>query len=205
MILMKKLEGLESSFGGVRHIKNKTTDKVNRGGDRMNSQYHQYAYIYSRYLKNLLDKNIFIAEVGILDGVGLAIWCEIFPNANIHGYDIDINNFNKNLNNLKSLNAFRYNKPLVFTFDQSQDNTNFISKVMGQNKYTVVIDDGAHTDTLILQTFKSFLPFLAEDFIYFIEDNTNIVNIMRKQYPNYMFSYHNDMTVITPKHQYSFI
>ena len=74
-------------------------------GDRMN--HHNYSEFYSKILQPFLDKEIYLIEVGILTGIGLAIWCDIFNKANIIGYDIDIGNYIKNKEHLKSLGAFK--------------------------------------------------------------------------------------------------
>lgn len=62
---------------------------IHQGGDRMNSIYHNYSKIYSAYLLKFLDKKINLVEIGILNGIGLSIWCDIFKDSNIYGLDID--------------------------------------------------------------------------------------------------------------------
>ena len=63
-----------------------------RGGDRM--LFNGYAKDYSRYLKSFdCDRRLIVAEFGILRGNGLAIWCDLFPNARVLGFDIDTSHF----------------------------------------------------------------------------------------------------------------
>jgi len=204
--LEKQLNLLEKKFGGLqqkiqRNVKSPHEGNYNvkhQGGDRMNSEYHNYSKIYSKYMLENVDNEINIAEVGILNGIGLAIWCDVFPNANIHGYDIDISIFNNNLNNLKSLNAFKKNNPSIHAFDQFLNNTDYIGTIIKSQKYKIVIDDGCHRTKAILKTFQSFIPYLTEDFIYFIEDNGNVYKIIKETYPKYNVFYKNKMTVVTP-------
>jgi hypothetical protein len=63
------------------------------GGDRMAGM-HQYAEHYAKELTRLLgrkpDGDLVIAEVGILKGTGLAVWCDLFPKAIVLGLDIDL-------------------------------------------------------------------------------------------------------------------
>jgi len=54
-----------------------------------------------------------------------------------------------------------------------------IKKFLNGDKVNVVIDDGHHSDESIMQTFKSFLPFLDANFVYFIEDNKNIAPMLK--------------------------
>ena len=82
------------------------------GGDRM--LHHGYANHYARflepYVKNRGDR-IVICEVGVLEGTGLAIWCDLFPNARCIGLDIDLSNIKGNMDNLRGLGAFGENSP----------------------------------------------------------------------------------------------
>jgi hypothetical protein len=60
------------------------------GGDRMSAGRddfgHGYAESYAEFLKPFLDRyDLTIVEAGILDGVGLALWSSLFPDADITG------------------------------------------------------------------------------------------------------------------------
>ena len=58
----------------------KKTYVVHQGADRMGSPYHNYAKWYSIFLEKYIKEKISICKVGILTGVGLSIWCDIFDN-----------------------------------------------------------------------------------------------------------------------------
>ena len=205
-----KLEKKYSENKVVKNIKrsvksvheNKKYYHVHQGADRMSSTYHQYAEWYSIFLKKYIKKNIILCEVGILTGVGLSIWCDIFDKSNcIIGYDIDISNFEKNKSKLIELGAFSKKSPKVYPFDQFEDNTEYIKDNTNGEKISIVIDDGNHQTESNLQTFKSFLPSLADDFVYIIEDNKKGVHKkLNEIYYNKFFIYYKDsLTVITSK------
>jgi glycosyltransferase involved in cell wall biosynthesis len=84
------------------------------GGDRMHTSHHGYAAIYSMYInrlltsKNTLSRHV-IAEVGILKGLGLATWCDIFSESRVLGFDLDPTIYNAHKPTLKKLGAFKNN------------------------------------------------------------------------------------------------
>ena len=166
------------------------------GGDRM--LYHGYAEYYSKYLMDFFqNQKIVLVEVGILKGVGLAIWCDLFKNSRIIGYDIDLKHINDNMVNLKEKNAFSYNKPELYEFDIYQNNIDFLNENLKEDKVDVCIDDGPHTDESILKNFENFIPFLSNKFIYFIEDNKQVYKKIRKLYPQYTTVNYGELTVVT--------
>lgn len=200
----------EINYGGfVTNVKrDKVSDKDPRkkeeivtggmtGGDRMYN--HLYASKYSKYLKQYFKgtKQIALAEVGILKGSGLAIWCDLFPEGRIMGFDIDLSHTKNNMEFLVSKGAFKQNKPELFEFDQYNDNIELLRPIVNGEKIDIVIDDGFHSETTILNTFKSFQPYLAENFVYIVEDNEEVVNVIKKIYPHYQYDYANRLTVIT--------
>jgi hypothetical protein len=210
-LLEHKLNDLEQKFGGLvqkvkRNViseKEKNYYNIHQGGDRMNSVYHNYSKIYSKFFHSKINEEMNIAEVGILTGIGIAIWCEIFKNSKIYGFDIDTNIFNKNKVNLIDKGAFKSNQPIINYFDQFNDNTDYIKNITNSVKFDIVIDDGCHLNDAILKTFKSFLPNLKKKFIYIIEDNKNVHKILRNRYPQFDFFYNDQMTVIVPKNLYT--
>lgn len=208
-----KLSNLEKKYSENKIVTNikrnvlsvhesKSYKKIHEGADRMFSHRHNYAIWYSIFLEKFIKSDIILCEVGILTGVGLSIWCDIFENAtSIIGYDIDIGIFENNKSKLIELGAFSKKSPEVYKFDQYEDNTEYIRKNTNEKKISVVIDDGNHETNCILITFKSFLPLLSDDFVYIIEDNKKGVHKkLKKIYNNDYFIYYKDeLTVITSK------
>jgi hypothetical protein len=204
------LQLLELKFGGYitevpATIDSSKVKKIysrnNTGGDRMNVFFHNYSSKYSEYLSPLSqsDDLIRILEVGILKGTGLAVWSKYFDNKEIYGFDYDLGNFEDNKSNLIELGAFKDGMPITMFYDQFADNSETLKKNFGdKKKLDVVIDDAFHSDETIINTFDELQPYLAEKFVYFIEDNRTAWKKLLVKYPNYKFDYNGDeLSVIT--------
>lgn len=142
----------------------------NTGGDRM--LIHGYSKYYAKYLNKFIkarENKFSILEVGIFNGIGLAVWSTLFPNSKIYGADIDLLYFRRNLLNLKNKGAFKTEDPIVFEFDQL-DTSLFQNLILEDLKFDIVIDDGLHSRESILNTLEYFYPLLSQEFVYFIED-----------------------------------
>tara|TARA_Y100001968_G_C19294154_1_gene685759 strand:- start:172 stop:903 length:732 start_codon:yes stop_codon:yes gene_type:complete len=201
----------ELKYGGIsKNIKRlkvspkdpRTTKKIQKGGmmggDRM--LYHGYAKKYAQYLSPYIKKsNIVLAEVGILQGVGLAIWCDLFSKGKIIGFDIDLSHIKNNMDNLKKMGAFKKNKPELYDFDQFQDNTNYVKNILKDSKIDICIDDGLHSDESILTTLKSMTPHLSKKFIYIIEDNNSVYNKIPSVFPECNIDNKGELTILTRK------
>ena len=168
------------------------------GGDRM--LYHNYAKKYSQYLLPYIKKNnLVLVEIGILKGVGLAIWCDLFSEERVIGFDIDLNHIKKNMDNLKSFGAFKHNIPELHEFDQLQDNTDYVSRILMNDTIDICIDDGLHSDESILTTLKSIIPYLSKEFVYIIEDNYTIYKKIPSIFPECYIDNQGELTILTRK------
>jgi hypothetical protein len=170
------------------------------GGDRM--FFHSYGNVYAGYLKDFLQSEKFdltILEVGILKGTGLALWSEVFPNATIFGFDIDLSHTKKNMGNLKTLGAFSKSDPKLFTFDQFKPNTDEVVGALDGRKIDIAIDDGFHSDDTILNTFDALRESFADKFVYFIEDSDTAYEIMKLHCPEFHVFSHGQLTVVKSK------
>ena len=168
------------------------------GGDRMSSSYMGYGEVYEKILENLHEtKNV--VEIGILTGIGIAIWSDIFKNAIINGLDIDLRNFLDNRNNLINKGAFKNNNVNVYEFDQYAPNINLLCNLTSKNKFDFVIDDGCHQDTAIITTFTKIYPFFSDKFIYVIEDNYEAYKSLLAKFHNIKATNIEQITVITNK------
>ncbi|MCF7910858.1 hypothetical protein K9L16_04255 [Candidatus Pacearchaeota archaeon] len=147
------------------------------GGDRMSPNAHDYAKYYAKYLTQWVGRRVILVEVGILTGIGLAIWSELFTeDSRIIGLDIDLSHFNDNKENLKLLGAFKKNNVEIYEFDQFLNNQEYLKTILKKDKVNILIDDGFHSDNSILTTLNSFKSHLAKESVCFIEDNNTIVN-----------------------------
>jgi hypothetical protein len=204
---------MEARYGGIisRVPRNKTSSKDPRtpelllsggmsGGDRMSAFHHGYADKYAEYLKPFLQSKepVTLVEVGILSGIGLAIWSDLFVKGRILGLDIDLGHINKNMDNLKKKGAFANMIPEFYEFDQFDDNNRFFTDILGGDKIDVFIDDGFHSTEAILTTMKSAAPHLAKNFVYFIEDNSSVHEDLQTLYPHLTIDHRGEFTVLFP-------
>ena len=223
-------EQAKASYTG-EHIKESLSEGKRQGqlcigGDRWLSE-DSYAPTYAKYLEAFYIKKkespfLTICEVGILKGQGLAIWDKLFPKSTLIGLDIDISNFLSNFNRLKASGAFAdqevnsdSNKKIkqssinAFLFDSwnKEYNQEKLKTLFSDTKINICIDDGDHQDIPQINTFETILPYLANDFVYFIEDiktarSENLKNILSSKFPWVEFTIagnKNNMIVATRK------
>lgn len=145
------------------------------GGDRM--LHGGYAPTYAAFLQPFLgQQSLTIAEFGILKGSGLAIWCDLFPDAHVIGFDIDLSHFEDNRKSLLERGAFRKRQPVLCEYDQLVTGRPKIEKALNGRTLDVVIDDGLHSLDSILMTWRSVKPFLSDNFVYFVEDYEGLLD-----------------------------
>lgn len=152
-----------------------------QGGDRMG--WHGYAPAYAEALAEKFGSQIpirgrvVIVELGVLLGTGLAMWCELFPEARVIGLDLDTAPYQANQLKLRKLGAFASNSPEVHQFDElAPDAGQRLGQILGNDRVDVFIDDAAHYDGAVLRAFAMARPYLASDALYFIEDNKTAAN-----------------------------
>jgi hypothetical protein len=168
-----------------------------RGGDRM--LHHGYAGIYAKYLAPFLGrKRLTIAEIGILNGTGLAIWCDLFPDARVIGFDIDLSHFAGNRAALVRRGALQRNQPEVYEFDQFVDNRELLAKILNGQTLDIVIDDGYHAPKAIIPTWHSVRPHLSRPFVYFIEDYAGLLEECGQEFVGFASWGQGLMTVLGP-------
>ena len=162
---------------------------------------HGYGISYAEFLKPWMARrmdSLLLVEIGILNGSGLAIWCDFFPNSRIIGLDLDLRNFKKNRSFLDSKGAFSKNTPELFEFDQVDlpKARNVLRDVLGEAKVDIAIDDGCHSIESIKITFDALKPHLNRNFVYFIEDNFETYDVLAHQHREYRWSQRGEMVVL---------
>lgn len=191
------LQNMEEHFGGYHNTvpRNKVSPlapktKLNSagmsGGDRMTR--HGYATYYNKHLSKCTNVKT-ILECGILKGTGLAIWSQLFPNADIIGLDIDISHAQNNMQFLKDKGAFKHKEPELYEFDQFANNQEKIKEILKGRTIDIAIDDGHHSDISITNTLDTLLPHLSKKFVYFIEDNNTVKNLLQTYEKMYVYNY----------------
>ena len=188
----------EKQYGGFKHA---VARGEYIGGDRMSPSFHGYGFTYEEFLKSASARRhepLTLVEIGILNGSGLAIWCDLFPKARVIGLDINLENFKANLPMLESAGAFAANKPELFEFDQLDypRAKKVLDEVLGETKVDIAIDDGLHSMESIRITLDAMSSHMAENFVYFIEDHFDTFDVLAASYPQYRWSQRSEMTVV---------
>ena len=203
------LIGTELKYGGKTRVnRNKIAPfhssmkedlvQTHIGGDRM--LLHGYADLYSSYLHTYVeqgDKRLTVCEFGILQGTGLAMWCDLFPNSRCIGFDIDLSYLEKNMDNLLNIGAFSVNQPELHYYDQFVHNAEYLGEILNGDKIDICMDDGDHSEEAIATTFRSVLPHLNHRFVYFIEDNEHVHKIS-SLFEGFTIHVDGELTIITP-------
>lgn len=187
----------EIAFGGyVENVPRKTVSPVDprspeeinsfgmMGGDRM--LHHGYAPTYANALRPFLDqRGLTLCEFGILKGSGLALWCELFPDCDVIGCDIDLQHFRDNEPNLRRNGAFATNQPELHLFDQLADGAERMSKILQGRKLDIVIDDGLHSLDSIIGTWRAIKPHLASRSVFIVEDFENLLDYCGSEFAGF--------------------
>ena len=137
---------------------------------------HGYSIFYKKKLDQYKNKEINILEIGSYAGASAAAFVKYFPNSKIYCLDVNISNFKYKSKNIK-----------VFGIDvnNKKKTEKIIQKIFKKQKidyFDLIIDDGSHNLSDILNSFKFFFKFVKKNGLYIIEDF--------KQ-PNY-YEYNND-------------
>ena len=203
----------EKKYGGYtsgvprNHVSpndDRTTEELQTGGmiggDRMPSSHCGYGLYYAKYLKPfvLANQKVTLVETGILRGIGLATWCDLFPDGRVIGLDIDLGHITSNTPILEKLGAFSQNSPELHEFDQLVDNREMLGRILDQDKVDIAIDDGLHSVDSIIKTMRSLQPHLANDFVYFVEDNAQAHKSIRSEFPEFQVQNYGMLSIIRP-------
>ena len=128
---------------------------------RPTKRYHNYLPLYARYFDPIRLEVTNMLEIGVQTNRSIKMWKEYFPNAIIHGVDID-----------KRCEEYKEDRIEIHIGDQG--NKGFLYRLM---KYipdlSVVIDDGSHLATHQMLSFKNIFPKMSSHGIYVIEDLRN--------------------------------
>ncbi|MFV0303818.1 MAG: hypothetical protein ACK5IP_23610 [Paracoccus sp. (in: a-proteobacteria)] len=126
--------------------------------------YHDYTPRYHRLLGPLRDRPLRLLEIGVggydhatRGGESLAMWRDYFPLAWITGLDIAC----------KTLAL----GPRVEIRQGSQVDGDCLSRLIAERgPFDVILDDGSHQNSHVVESFRLLFPTLASGGIYIIED-----------------------------------
>lgn len=129
---------------------------------------HSYGPIYEKILKGLEGRqNLAILEIGILGGSFLQVLHELFPDAEIYGVDINLQNYLYNRNNPK-IHLYEMDG----TREETADYLNMC--------FDLIIEDGSHLMVHQKQTLDFFAPYLKKNGVYITEDIVKENDVIRK-------------------------
>ena len=157
-------------------------NRWNEGGDKMSADRHGYADDYARLLSRWVAPTV--VEVGVFQGVSLAVWCDLFPSGRIVGLDIDLSRYHRHVPTLNAAGAFSRSEPVVVgMWDAYQPDLPSLEAALDGRRIDVVIDDGPHTEPAVLSVLDTLLPLLSPQFTYIVEDMPNGAELIRTRIP----------------------
>jgi hypothetical protein len=129
---------------------------------RLNHNYktHNYGPFYDAQFKKMKHKKLNILEIGSFKGSSAAAFMHYFKNSNLYCVDVDHKNF-----------MFKSNRIKLFKLDyMNSKNVKRFCRIY-KNFFDIIIDDGGHYKTHILNNLKYFFNCLKnKDSFYVIED-----------------------------------
>lgn len=151
----------------------------NLGGDKMGTDRNGYADTYARLLDGMKPQRV--VELGVFQGVSMALWCELFPEAEVIGLDLSLDRYHANVTALKGRGAFTVNSPLLHEWDAYSDDAEFLRDL---GAIDVFVDDGPHTLDAIENVLRLVSPLMADGGVYVIEDFPGGGDLLRGVFPD---------------------
>ena len=136
----------------------KLFDIFKTNNDRPIAKWLNYFEIYERYLERYRDKSINFLEIGVQGGGSLQMWKKYFgANSKIVGIDIDPNT--------------KFEEEQISVEIGNQSDEEFLKKVVEEyGPFDIIIDDGSHIQSDVLNSFFFLYPTLKRGGTYIIED-----------------------------------
>ena len=134
------------------------------------SLYHNFAAKYDKLLSPFRDTFTNVLEIGVGGGQSVKMWADYFPNATIHGADIE-----------GSCNACESYSGRIKFHQLDQGNVVQLSALLPFSPFDLIIDDGNHWWREQIVTFTSLFPMVKSGGIYVVEDS---VTAYWKEYKN---------------------
>lgn len=148
-------------------INNSATDK---------NTSHSYLDTYERLFAPIQQSCQRVLEIGVQEGGSIALWSEYFPNAEIHGFDVNLDKVIVDLTN-----------PRIHTRLCDAYASDVLATITPLS-FDVIIDDGPHTKDSMLTFASSYSQFLKEGGVCVIEDVQSmdwVADIVRS-FPSYI-------------------
>jgi len=117
--------------------------------------------VYEKYMSPKKDQVRNIVEIGVLGGASLCVWRDYFPNATVHGIDID-----PRAKQCEDLSRGIH----IHIGDQSDPE--FLKTIADKigRPIDIVIDDGSHVNAFTIISFRELFPYVEKGGLYIVED-----------------------------------
>lgn len=150
---------------------------------------HSYGPIYEKILKELEGrKNLAILEIGILGGSFLQVLHELFPDAEIYGVDINLQNY-----------LYSRNNPKIHLYEM--DGTREETADYLNTCFDLIIEDGSHLMVHQKQSLDFFAPYLKKNGIYVTEDIVKDNEVIKKDLETIGYKHNLQMEWIDLTHE----
>lgn len=126
--------------------------------DRPIHKWVHYFEIYERHLEKYRDTSVNVLEIGVQGGGSLQMWKKYFgPKSKILGIDID--------------QKCKYQEEQINVEIGNQSDLEFLQKIVTEyGPFDIIIDDGSHIQSDVLNSFFFLYPTLNRGGTYIIED-----------------------------------
>ena len=125
---------------------------------------HGYSIFYEKKLEIYKNKNLNILEIGSYAGASAAAFTKYLPKSKIYCFDVNISNFKYKSENINVYGIDINNqKKVVKTLNKIFSEQNF-------TQFDLIIDDGSHYLSDILNSLKFFFKYVKNNGLYIIED-----------------------------------
>ena len=129
-----------------------------------NEKGHGFSEFYIKHLNSLKKKNIRILEIGSYAGSSAAAFAKYFENSKIYCLDINISKFNFYSKNINVYGLDINNKESLYK------TLNKITLKIKSNFFDIIVDDGSHYLSDILNSLNDLFKFVKKGGFYIIED-----------------------------------
>lgn len=123
------------------------------------SRYHNFAAKYDRLLADRRSTCRSLLEIGVGHGQSLRMWADYFPEALIHGADIE-----------PSFRTCEAYSPRIRFHVLDQGNAAQLQALAGFAPFDLVVDDGNHWWREQIVSFQALFPLVRPGGIYLVED-----------------------------------
>ena len=171
---------------------------------------HSYLDLYQSLLEHKKTTATNVLEIGVAEGGSIKLWYDFFPNATIHG--VDIQNMDHVWHEIRDKDRIRlysrdaYDSEFVMQTFLSPSPTELESKnaTWRAQCFDLVVDDGPHSLQSMLDFIRLYSPLLKDDGILIIEDvqSDDWLDVLRDHVPAHLKECTRVYDLRTNKHRY---